>query len=134
MRIADEAAREKPEGVVALINVVFLLLIFFLLVGTLSPAADLAVEHPETADSPAGRAPAYALYAAASGDLSYRGEAVALDRLDAAVASDAERPDDEPLSLVMDRALPARDVGAILAALSRGGIERVRLVTLRGER
>ena len=78
--------KSKPEPTIALINIVFLMLIFFLVAGTLAQPLDRELKLVETADLDAS-APPDALVLNADGQASYRGEPIAnvsvfLDGLD----------------------------------------------------
>ena len=112
--------KTRPESIVPMINVVFLLLVFFLMTAELRPAPPVEVALPEAAGAPADAAAG--LIAAADGTLAFgdlRGEAA----LAAAAASPA------PLTLRADRDLPGADLARLLAALAALGQGRVLLVT-----
>ncbi|MEJ8572606.1 biopolymer transporter ExbD [Microbaculum marinum] len=131
MRLAERARRPADDGIVPLINIVFLLLIFFLIVGTIAPKPDISVAYPETEKSPVTRAPADALYVSSGGYISYRGAALDIDSLAAAVTAVPRDDADGPLPVVVDRALPAPELAPVLGALAGAGVESVRLITLR---
>ena len=67
--------KKKAEPTIALINIVFLMLIFFLVAGTLAQPLDGELELIET-NALDGREPPDALVINAAGDLSYRGTAL----------------------------------------------------------
>ena len=67
--------RDGKEPTIALINVVFLMLIFFMVAGTLAPPSDPELTLVNTQDLE-GREPDYALIITAEGTLRYRGKAV----------------------------------------------------------
>ena len=64
--------RRKRDSTIALINVVFLMLIFFLIAGTIAPPLDSDLELIETSELE-GREPPDALILNADGTLSFRG-------------------------------------------------------------
>jgi len=77
MRIAPTRTSRKPENTVPLINVVFLMLIFFLVAGTLAPAPDREVDFITlAATDPAS--PPDMLFVRAEGTLTWRGEALTI--------------------------------------------------------
>mgnify|MGYP006289312833 FL=1 len=120
-------ARRTREPTIALINVVFLMLVFFMVAGTLAPPLSRDVRLVEAAGL--GRAaPADALVILPDGTLRHRGVPVA----DAA-AWFADRAATEA-RLVPDRAAPAARVVGIARALRQAGAERVLIVTERGLR
>lgn len=121
-------ARPQREPTIALINIVFLMLVFFMVAGTLAQPLDPALTLVKTRDLE-GRAPPDALVIHADARLSYRGADIAdvaayLDRL-----SDGER---EVIRLVPDRALPAKQLVALTRDLRNAGAGKVMLVTERG--
>lgn len=125
MRLAP-SPRAKPEPTIALINVVFLMLVFFLIAGKVAQPVDRDVQLVD-ADSVAARVPDDALVVRADGTLVWRGLATTLDDFAAA------QPDETgALRILPDRNLPARDLIAVAAALRAQTGQDVRLVTRQG--
>ena len=123
-------AKPKPhrEPTIALINIVFLMLVFFLVAGTMAQPLNSALELVRTADLD-GRAPPDALVIHPDGRLVYRGAA----QPNAAAFFAALPPDArKTVRLVPDRALPARDLITITRELRAAGAQRVFVVTQRG--
>lgn len=119
--------REKPEPTIALINVVFLMLVFFLVAGTIAQPLDPELTLVRTSEIDPS-APPDALVIGPDGAMSYRGAPVA----DAsAYLALTDRPDDTVIRVVPDRDLPAAKLIEIGAALQAGGAERVMIVTER---
>lgn len=115
--------RRRSEPTIALINVVFLMLIFFMVAGTLAPPLDPELSLVNTRELE-GREPADALVLTASGTLRYRGAEVDgpgpyLDSL----------PDLSLARIVPDRNAPAPDLLRVTRALRQAGAERVLIVT-----
>lgn len=124
MRFPARPSRARQESVVPMINVVFLLLIFFMISSELAPAPPFDVSPPETdgTDAATDRADD-TLYVDAAGEIAWgglRGEA-ALQALFAR--------GDAPLEIRADASLPAREVAALLARLAAAGVADVRLAT-----
>ncbi|MCM2563177.1 biopolymer transporter ExbD [Lutimaribacter sp. EGI FJ00015] len=121
-------ARKNREPTIALINIVFLMLIFFLVAGTLAPALerDLALVRTKGLN---GTAPPDALVVHADGRLTRAGAPVAsaADFL-AALPEDAR----DSVRIVPDRDLPARNLVALGRALREAGAGKVLIVTERG--
>ncbi|KIC08740.1 biopolymer transporter ExbD [Leisingera sp. ANG-M1] len=126
MRIKPPAAAQK-EPTIALINIVFLMLIFFMIAGTLAVPLDKDVTLIE-AKNLERREPPDALVVHADGRLTLRGEVLADAAAYAAVLSDDER---EAVRIVPDRDLPARDLVKLGNALRAAGAKRVLLVSER---
>ncbi|MGR3541377.1 MAG: biopolymer transporter ExbD [Hasllibacter sp.] len=103
--------RRPADPALPMINVVFLLLVFFLIAATLAPPAPLAVEPPTAEGTPARPGATLHLSAdgtAALGDL--RGE----EAIAAAIAAG-------PVTLRADAAAEARAVAGLLARIAAGG-------------
>lgn len=115
--------RQKAEPTIALINVVFLMLIFFMVAGTLAPPTDPDLTLVNTGDLE-GREPAYALVLTAEGELRYRGQAAqdVLGYLD-------DRQDRSVARIMPDREASATRVLEITRALREAGAEQVLIVT-----
>lgn len=118
--------RRKPEPTIALINIVFLMLIFFLVVGTLSPPLDPRLKLVDTQNLDV-RAPISALVLRNDGSLSYLGREISN------VAPYFESlPSDNPTArIVPDRAVSALRLVEVSNSLTRLGAERVLIVTER---
>lgn len=97
MKLARPKRRETPETIIALIDVVFFLLVFFLLIGRMDATAPFEVTPPQAAsgsDMPGG---GVTLSISAEGALALGG--ARLDR-DAALERVAERLAENPETLV----------------------------------
>ncbi|MDE4133134.1 biopolymer transporter ExbD [Phaeobacter sp. QD34_3] len=119
--------QSEREPTIALINIVFLMLVFFMIAGTLAPPMDREVKLINTADLE-GSAPPDTLVIHADGALAYRGEAVLDAEAYVAGLSEEQRA---ALRVVPDRALPAKELVKIGNALRAAGAERVILVSER---
>ncbi len=71
--IRNTRPRNRRDSTIPLINVVFLMLIFFLIAGTVAPLLDPDLELVDTAELD-GRDPPDALVLHPDGSLSYRGD------------------------------------------------------------
>ncbi len=115
-----------------LINIVFLMLIFFLIAGAIAPVADFKVNLAETRESPATNPPSDAIYVSEQGFISIAGQEVTALELDAAMAGFARTLDAKPLKVVADRKTDSLVLMTIVDAATKAGIARVKLLTLRG--
>jgi len=121
MDFGARPGRPRGEGTVPMINVVFLLLIFFVMTATIAPPDPFAARPPE----------------AAATETSGRGETLHIGP-DGALAFGAARgeaalralPTDAPLHIRADAALPAADLAAILARLAEVGVTDIRLAAV----
>jgi len=123
-------AKRKPqrEPTIALINVVFLMLVFFMVAGTLAQPVDKGLTLVKTADLE-GRTPPNALVIHADGTLSHQGAPIA-NAADFVTTLPQEAR--ATLRVIPDRALPAQTLVALSAELRLAGAERVVIVTERG--
>ena len=127
-RIAPMRKSRKPENTVPLINVVFLMLIFFLVAGTLAPAPDGEVDFITlAATDPAS--PPDMLFIRADGTLTWRGEALPLnDHVLRWESLQQEGLDSRPLRIAADRSLSAIDLLDSLDELRKAGIDQIVLI------
>lgn len=131
MKVPGEIKRSSgEENIVPMINVVFLLLIFFLLAGTLTQRPPFDLEPVATTLQPPGEAPENGLYISAGGDLFFQGSAISLDALSVRVAS-ADISSKAALDVIVDRRLTGEKLFPVMEALSKSGLAKIRLVTER---
>lgn len=120
MRFAKPPRRALPESIVPMINVVFLLLIFFLMSARLAPPPALDVDLPQ-AEGEAQAIDKASLY------LSVDGLAMGALQGDAIWPALAALPKGQMLTLHADAALAGADVAKTLARLAELGITQVEL-------
>ncbi|WP_296704309.1 ExbD/TolR family protein [Thiocapsa sp. UBA6158] len=129
----SKPAADSEANLIPLINVVFLLLIFFMLAGRLAPTESIAVDPPRS-DSPQGtRATPLALLIDRTGQISLNGEplddAVLAERVTEIIADGPAH-----LQIKADATLEALRLVDLLEQLRAAGAEDVDLLTLaRGE-
>ena len=117
---AQPRRRHRADADVPTINLVFLLLVFFLLTATLAPPDPLGVAPPEGEGTAAP--PGEAVSVAADGTLALAGA-----RGEAALAALASR-EPGPLVLRADAGLPGEALAALLPRLRAAGATRIDLV------
>lgn len=113
--------RRTRDSTIALINVVFLMLIFFLIAGSVGPALDPDLELADTSGLE-GREPPDALLLHRDGTLSYRGAPSDPGAYLAALGTG-------PARIVPDRAVPAPRLIEVAGTLRRLGAPSVLVVT-----
>jgi biopolymer transport protein ExbD len=131
MRVAPEkSGRARTEPTIALINIVFLMLIFFIVAAQIAPPLDGEVRLVSTADLE-NREPPDALVIMPDGLMKYRGALVTPAHY--VTIKQESAPDDlKSIRLVPDRELPAArliDIGRQLRGLGAG---KIMLVTEQG--
>ena len=139
MRLADRPRPRPAENLLPMINVVFLLLVFFLISARLTPPEPFAVRPPQAqAPSGAEAAGALVLYLAEDGRVGFAENigADALRALAAARAALCAKTDCDAvpphLMLRADAAVSAVRVSALVPQLAAMGFERIDLVALAG--
>lgn len=114
MRLPRPQTRRRGEAVVPMINVVFLLLVFFMMTSQIAPPAPIEITPPTaTPESPADREAT--LFLSVDGTPAFeelRGDTVwpALSAL----------PEGATLTIAADAALPVEDLARILSRLDSG--------------
>ncbi len=128
------------DRILPLINIVFLLLIFFMVAGRLSPAEPFSIEPPRSENGRPGDAQDMLLLIGADGTLALDGSPMEPAGLQAAIAGRLEsygrraalRPEAyAPVVYVKaDGGADAAAVVGVLEELRRVGVVRVRLMTV----
>ncbi|HDR27780.1 biopolymer transporter ExbD [Rhodovulum sp.] len=114
--------RPQRESVVPMINVVFLLLVFFLISAQLTPPEPFDIATPEAgSDRPVEGQDI--LYVGPDGTLAYRDA-----RGDAALALLAGEARDGALLVRADKAAPGAEIARLLARLAATGVVSVELI------
>ena len=120
--IARPAPRKSRDSTIAMINVVFLMLVFFVIAGSLTPPRDRDLKLVETSNLEA-RAPQDALVLRQDGTLVYRGAATTPGDYAAMLEGVLE------VRIVPDRAVAAARLVDVAAALRASGVEKIVVVT-----
>lgn len=129
MRLRQSERPFEGENILPLINVVFLLLIFFLLVGQMRPPEIIAVEPPESESEAKPRSEAVRLLIGADGTLALGDEPVSEAGLHDKVSALARKSPGMALRLKADRAIDAARAIDVMMILHQAGIDRVVLLT-----
>ncbi|WP_319530397.1 biopolymer transporter ExbD [uncultured Cohaesibacter sp.] len=129
---ARKHKRVMPDNTIALINVVFLMLIFFLIAGTVAPSVSPGLRPPGAPDLPQIAPAANAVEILADGSLIHRGEMLPLDAVLARFPPPGAGRESEAIQHILaDRGLSARQLMPIMLAFRAAGHKSIRLVTLR---
>ena len=121
---------DRHERLIPMINLVFLILTFFLIAGTIRAADPLQVE-PASAQSAGTLDPRDpVLYVDAEGTIAFAGERVSLDVIVSLIKLALDGDPGATLQIKADRATKAHVILPMLAQLQAAGITSVQLVTL----
>ena len=130
---------DAEAGILPLINVVFLLLIFFMLAGRLTQAAPFRVEPPVSQEASAAELPTpeapheAAVLVTADGRLALNGRPLELAALKAALAAQLAARPNLPVSLKADGDAEAAAVVAVMETLRDAGVRRLQLFAKAGQ-
>ncbi|WP_417600149.1 ExbD/TolR family protein [Pararhodobacter oceanensis] len=124
MSLLTPPNRTRGDSTIGLINIVFLMLIFFLIAGTIAPSLGGGIALMRLSD-PQTQTPPDALVLRADGQLELDGMALGDDANTGAEAYLASLTDRSVARLLPDRDAPAAVMVQVANALRQGGAERV---------
>jgi len=130
MRMPQPKPREQGENIIPLINIVFLLLIFFMLAGTLTPPDPFDIEPPLAREGLAADLPEQGvLMLSGDGDIVFEGEVSSLDGLPMLIEARLEEQPDLALTLKADAGVRASQLLDLMDVLRAAGADRILLLT-----
>lgn len=132
MQLQQPKRPARQHGQLPLINIVFLMLIFFLLAGTIAPAYELDVSPPSAQQKASDNRHGSTVYVSKDGQVSFRDGLMEVTDLGAAVALRSPRAPDN-LRIAADQETDGQLLIDVVAQLRGAGVKRVYLVTRQGE-
>ena len=138
MRLPDPPPRHGPEPLLPMIDVVFFLVVFFMIVSRFTTAEPFAVDRPVSAEADLGEG-AFSLFLSPAGEAGFVGETAIVTGEAALVALAGARAaycaagcgDTPPvLLLYTDAAMPGAMLAGILSRLGAMGFSDLRLLTV----
>ncbi len=129
MKLPELKSRSQDESVLPLINIVFLLLIFFMIAGTLTRPELFPVEPPESRGEAEPEGDGLELLLDADGRLALENTPVTLEDLGARLKEHGE--DTPHVRLKADAEVPAHRLMAVMDALRGAGVDKLTLLTQR---
>lgn len=118
--------RHSDENMLPMINIVFLLLVFFMVAGAIT-AADYFDLTPVTSEQGSSTPqPEQIVELSADGQWAFAGKAVSAQQL--VTALQARPSNQKPLPIKADAAATSADLLLLMQALKNAGIEQVRLL------
>lgn len=131
--------QRQSENTLSLINIVFLMLIFFLVAGQLAPPLDKSVTMIDSEDAPPVPPP-HALVVHADGNLFYLGEPVTAEAFvslrpetTSARVPGAGEAGTGVLRIIADKETPALTLLDVVSDLQKAGAGRMTIVTARSK-
>ncbi len=131
MRLGDIQPKKSEDNILPLINVVFLMLIFFLVAATLKPFAGLDVRPAEAVGGAQTENSPDTVLVDASGRISYEGAVVTSKELTERLKIRLQQGAMPRLKILPDKALPGAQLLDVLAAATASGARHVSLITAR---
>ncbi|SDR16954.1 biopolymer transporter ExbD [Pseudovibrio sp. Tun.PSC04-5.I4] len=128
MRLQTKPQKRALENTIPLINIVFLMLIFFLFAGSIDRDDAKNVKPAETREQTSRELIAGALIMAADGSILQNDQPVDVADL-VPIGSESS-----PLMVVADKALSGQTLARTLAALKKQGFAEITLVTVRASK
>ena len=129
LKIPDKKRSNPTENTIALINVVFLMLIFFLVAGTLIPPIDKELSPISTSNQESAEL-SNLLSIRADGALSYNGKPTTIEAFMAAY-SESNKIDDDAIRVFPDKSVQATTLVDVLNQLKNAGAKNIFIVTKR---
>lgn len=130
MHFQSPRPRNDEERILPLINVVFLLLIFFMLAGRLAASDPFEIAPPKSqSEGPAERQELLVLVGA-DGRLALGNEVMEAEALKAAVADRMQSAEGVAVRLKADSNAAAIEVVAVMELLRDAGVEKLKLLTV----
>lgn len=128
----DTETRPRPDGerVLPLINVVFLLLIFFMLAGSLTANDPFPVDPPGSSSEAPAEQRETVILVGADGSLALDGRRLDPGALEAELSARADTGTLGPVWLKGDGAADALDILALLERLKSAGVDEITLLTV----
>lgn len=134
MRLRDETKKRQEPDLTSLINVVFLILIFFIVAGALRPFSARDIELTKVTRKAADGVAPGRLIIQSDGQLLYRGEAMLATDLQARVAGDDRVDTSAVFTVVADARVPASMLLTATRALRAAGLKEISVMTERERR
>lgn len=128
MQIERPRKSRQMENTIALINIVFLILVFFMIAGTIAPASAPMVKAITTIDAEA-TSHSTMLGVNVEGVLIYQGQEISAQAYVAGIANQSE--ESQEIRLFPDRDLPAVKLLDTLATLKDAGGQNIIIISER---
>ncbi len=136
MKLPRPKQRQQCDNsLIPLINVIFLMLIFFMVMGQISPSEAIAVDPPLSAQTATTEIDERVLVLGADGRMAIGGELISAEALEARLATWAGEPASAGLiTLKADAAVTSKMLRETLDRLEAAGVEQITLLTLASDR
>lgn len=134
MHFEQRRSDNSEASILPLINVVFLLLIFFMIAGSLSVSEPFEVSAPHSISESTPQQERLRLLFAGDGQLALQGRVMDQEQLLSQVALELQVDPELRVELKADAAIPGNRVVEFMEQLRQAGVESVFLITLQANR
>ncbi|MCX4187565.1 ExbD/TolR family protein [Methylophaga sp. OBS4] len=137
MKVGQSIQHKKPnqdDGLIPLINIVFLMLIFFMVAGHISQSDPIKVQPPSSVSDKHEQEEAVVIIVATDGQVSFEQDIIELAALGPLVNQRFEQAENKPgfsLLVKVDANLAVEKLQDVLNIIKQTGIKRVSLATQR---
>ena len=132
MKIPETPKRSDAENTLPMINVVFLLLIFFMLAGAFKRPEPISVNLPVAAELKDIKRETYLLLINAEGKLAFNDTEVTLDTLSVIIQKHQETLQNQGIQVKADAELDAQQLMDVIEVFASHGISSVHLMADHG--
>lgn len=122
MQFKDKPKRRVIINITSLIDVLFLLLIFFMVTSTFLEQPGIKLELPSAKSASAERVEDLVLFLGAGGEIVFEDRAVPADSLETVMREAVSRSGERTLVLKADRAVPHGDVVRVMGMARSAGL------------
>ena len=124
--------RQVELNVIPLIDVVFFLLVFYVISTSFTPESAVPVERPQSSHATVSEVPSVQVAVTAEGDVVVGSQSVAASEVSAAVGAELGRLGATRVVLVADRRVPTGTLLAVMDACTAGGAGSVDVAATAG--
>ena len=128
-KFANQGSIDSEENVLPLINIVFLLLIFFLLAGTIAIPDLFVVEPPSSESELESSASEITLLITSDGKFAIQGEEIKFEQIKSFASKIVSENEHQPFKLKVDELVDSGTVIKALEVLRDAGVTKTLLVT-----
>lgn len=134
MRLRETTKKRREPDLTGLINIVFLILIFFIVAGTLRPFSARDIELTKVSNDVVDAVAPGKLVAFQDGTLRYATQTLTVPELGKMISGDPSMEPDEGFTVVADERLNAQLLLEISRQLKSAGLKNVSIMTERSRK
>ena len=132
MQIPEFRRKKSGDWILQFINIVFLILVFFMIEGVIATPPPLGINPPLVLLSDAASPPQNAVYMSVDGQLNFANKPLTVSEFEALLAQ-TRGSENAPQAIAADRRLPAVLLVKLMSGLQAKALPVLPLITLREE-